>query len=162
MKDYTGIFAHLEDDPGFEVGDKVQPGDIIGRMGNTGQSSGAHLHFGNFHGKHKRIIRLREVSTDGPIKFALEQGLYFIDEGLFGGVPYIVTTHVGDPFYYHGLKEVPTHNKYHWGWDLVPADRRETDKHFDIHWNRSFSGEVNFVDFDPNGYGWIILIGYRR
>jgi murein DD-endopeptidase MepM/ murein hydrolase activator NlpD len=39
-------YAHLSPSPGFVgVGQRVQAGDLIGHSGNTGYSSGPHLHF---------------------------------------------------------------------------------------------------------------------
>ena len=39
-------YAHLQRDSiGVEVGDHVQPGQLIGRLGNSGNSSQPHLHF---------------------------------------------------------------------------------------------------------------------
>ncbi|NJL45466.1 MAG: M23 family metallopeptidase [Leptolyngbyaceae cyanobacterium SM2_3_12] len=42
---YETLYAHLS---GLEVqiGDRVQRGDVVGYLGNTGRSSGPHLHYG--------------------------------------------------------------------------------------------------------------------
>jgi len=37
-------YLHLQS-PGASVGTTVEQGDVVGRLGNTGRSSGAHLHF---------------------------------------------------------------------------------------------------------------------
>ena len=39
-------FANLLLSKGIKKGDKVAKGDILGYMGSTGRSTGAHLHFG--------------------------------------------------------------------------------------------------------------------
>lgn len=39
-------YHHMKDAPTLKVGDKVNAGDVVGKMGNTGTySHGAHLHF---------------------------------------------------------------------------------------------------------------------
>jgi len=38
------LFAHLEDPPALDAGDIVSPGQVIGTVGTTGNSSGPHLH----------------------------------------------------------------------------------------------------------------------
>ena len=39
------IYMHLKDAPSLSEGDEVHKGDLIGYIGNTGRSSGPHLHF---------------------------------------------------------------------------------------------------------------------
>ena len=41
----AGIFAHITKELKVKVGDKVTRGKQIGYMGNSGSSTGTHLHF---------------------------------------------------------------------------------------------------------------------
>ena len=39
-------YCHMKEQSALKVGDKVNAGDVVGKMGNTGSAShGAHLHF---------------------------------------------------------------------------------------------------------------------
>ena len=42
---YTSYFHLLPGSPTVNVGDRVTGGQIVGRLGNSGNSSGPHLHF---------------------------------------------------------------------------------------------------------------------
>lgn len=42
----TTFYGHLQSTPSAEIGQKVRKGQQIGRSGNTGLSTGPHLHFG--------------------------------------------------------------------------------------------------------------------
>ena len=47
---YTTVYAHMKN-RSVQVGDRVQTGQILGQMGNTGHSTGQHLHFELHNGK---------------------------------------------------------------------------------------------------------------
>lgn len=46
---FSTRYLHFKTTPSVSVGQTVAQGDLLGYMGNTGQSSGIHLHFGTRH-----------------------------------------------------------------------------------------------------------------
>ncbi len=72
-----GIYAHLlKGGNRVKVGDKINAGDWIALSGNTGFTSGPHLHFSVFKaktGKERESIPIRFQTADGP-KLTLVMG----------------------------------------------------------------------------------------
>ena len=58
------LYAHLSH-IGVEYNDVVKRGDIIGYSGNTGFSTGPHLHFGVYASKGSKIVPYEEISSSG-------------------------------------------------------------------------------------------------
>jgi len=153
---FTVRFAHLESLPNYKKNDVIFRGDKIGRMGTTGQSKIDHLHIDAIEGLIDKIVRLKDIGyEEGKLyKPNIKQLNYFIDSELFNHQIHITT-----PFYDPEYKK--TFKKDHPAYDVVPKDRKKTNKHFDIFWNRSKSGIVLSVGFDIGGYGNYILIGFE-
>lgn len=63
---FKTLYAHLKDyAEGLEVGQTVTRGQIIGYVGNTGRSTGAHLHYGVYDTAQEKWVN--------PIKYILDQ-----------------------------------------------------------------------------------------
>lgn len=67
------VYAHMKKySRRFKDGDKVKQGDVIGQMGNTGDSTGQHLHFE----LHKNgLWNIKKTNAVDPLKY-LEKDLY--------------------------------------------------------------------------------------
>jgi hypothetical protein len=150
----TARFAHLDSLPRWKVGETIHENTIIGRMGNSGQSTAAHLHLDLTRGENAGMYSLLDIENEKPAAGPLKQLLFFLDEELFT-VPLVVTTPYAEIEYWNLL------HKVHHGFDVVPQDRRTTKDHFDIHWNRSMPGRVVRVANDPYGYGYHINIAFE-
>lgn len=62
-KEIVSFYGHLSKiDSDMKAGKKVDKGDIIGEVGNTGNSTGPHLHFGVYQGKGFYIKRSSVVN----------------------------------------------------------------------------------------------------
>lgn len=151
---YTVRYAHLEASAPWEVGEHVHRGQVIGRMGDSGQSRGSHLHIDGAEGATDHLYSLVDMEAGDPKPIPLRQLLYFVDDELFDIAP-LVTTGYADPDYF------AKRGKIHLGFDLVPIDRKKTTKHYNIHWNRSMHGTVTKVGYDPDGYGHHIYISFE-
>lgn len=153
---YLARYAHLKEETVWEVGEEIESGDVVGIMGNTGFSTGAHLHFdliqvSTFDFDPPKVYRLADIPNyiiDLPE--LMKQYNYFIDDELFG-CPFKITSSFGDPNY-----DLPKW-KFHPAFDLIPRE----DKGRFIYWNRSFSGTVHDVGHDK-GYGNYIIIRFER
>ena len=148
---HTVRFCHLEHKPTLNIGDVVKRGDIVGRMGNTGQSSGAHLHIDCVEGMHSMVWRLGQMEAN-VITPSIRQLNYFIDDELFN-TPHEITTYYGCPDY------MKLYNKVHCAYDVVPKNRDRN--YFDIFWNRSKHGTITAIGYDDIGYGWYINISFE-
>ncbi|MEM9266632.1 MAG: peptidoglycan DD-metalloendopeptidase family protein [Cyanobacteria bacterium P01_F01_bin.13] len=65
---YETLYAHLSK-RAVEVGEKVKRGDVIGYLGNTGRSTGPHLHYGVYY-KGKSINPRKVMKMDGDTTIA--------------------------------------------------------------------------------------------
>jgi hypothetical protein len=158
---YTVRFAHLKHKSCLRPGDTVRRGDVIGIMGNTGSSTGAHLHMDNAQGEHRELWKLSEVDPMCKDTFMvwphLEQINYHVDNELWGfdndskEKYYTITTYYGDPRYLQRFK------KWHCGYDIVVIDDANNDE---VYWNRSADGVVTYSGFD-DGYGYAVMIAYE-
>jgi len=156
---HTVRYAHLSE-VNVSKGDLVTPklpwreATLIGKMGNTGMSNGAHLHIDVVDGLVYKLWRLSEMydGTYFPNKQELD---YFVSENdptLFGVKPVITTDYDEDKYY-------DIYSKRHLAYDCVPHNRFETNSNFTIYWNRSYGGRVLDTGYDY-AYGNYVLIGY--
>jgi hypothetical protein len=151
---YTVRYCHLEAAPDIKPGDIIRPGDVIGKMGSTGQSNAAHLHIDCVEGDQRGDYTLAMIEKGNPRPAPLRQINYFIDNLLYE-FPIVITTYYADPDYLKLL------DKIHYGYDVVPKDRHETDGHKYIHWNRSMPGRVTRVAYLPASYGHCVHICFE-
>jgi hypothetical protein len=149
---YTVRFAHMDKAPAWKEGDHLTEGDTVGIMGTSGQSTAIHLHIDCVAGKQTEHFLLSDMANGKqmPNKRQLD---YFIDAGLFGVLP-VITTAYADPDY------TKQFGKIHYAYDVVPVDRKKTKDHYEIKWNRSKTGLVTLVEYDPHGYGHCIYIAF--
>lgn len=148
---YTFRASHLERPSNKELGDTVLPNDIIGVMGNTGQSTASHVHCDVVIGSVPEVYHQSEI-RDGLYTPSPEQLLFFMDDGFFK-YPMVITTGYADVAYFTKRKKI------HYGFDMVPKDRKITKEHFTMYWNRTKHGVVVGKGFDP-GYGNYIHIAF--
>ncbi len=148
---YTVRYAHLQElpeDQKYPIGHIIHRGDVIGEMGNSGQSTGPHLHIDVVYGRQDRIYTLEDMEAGSP-EPALRQLNYFIDDELFRS-QFVITTYIGDVDYMKKRK------KLHLAYDIIPTKAVKK-----IYWNRSMTGKVIAKLSHPEGYGNVILVGYE-
>jgi hypothetical protein len=150
---YTIRYAHLKEKPNLQLGQRIYPREIIGTMGNSGSSMGAHLHIDCVEGLHKGRYSLQMMEEGTPLP-APRQLNYFIDSELFGIRPEITT-------FYCDFEYQRIYKKIHPAYDLVPIDRHTTNEHHKIKWNRSMIGNVVAIYSDLTGYGNCLYISFE-
>lgn len=70
---YYTLYAHLKyGSVSVKVGDRVSKGQVIGYMGNTGHSNGAHLHFEVRNENDIKIDPTPFINSDLPAKISIE------------------------------------------------------------------------------------------
>lgn len=151
---YTVRFAHLAQIPSLSIGAIVNTGDVLGKMGASGQSTAKHLHIDCVEGFQTNRYTLADIELSTPHAANPRQLNHFIDNDLFQD-KIVITTTYADPAYQR------TYGKVHFGYDVVPEDRFNPDAPLLIYWNRSFTGVVLKVDYDPLGYGNCLYVGFE-
>ena len=146
---YTVKFAHLESLPELKEEQIIKNGELIGVMGNTGKSSGAHLHLDLTGGFTSTIWRLSDIE---PSREHARQTAYFIDKDLFK-TKLKISSYYCDPRYRDENGKLILHPAY----DCYPSNKLYDS--FKIYWNRSMPGQVLKVGNDF-GYGYYCLIGF--
>jgi hypothetical protein len=144
---YTVRYAHLSI-VSVSVGQLLKEGDAIGRMGNTGQSTGAHLHIDCVRGRQDKIYTQAEIDA-GKYVSDVKQLNHFIDKGLFGVAPKITT-------YYCEPEYAKQFGKLHYGYDVMPSSGAGN-----IFWNRSKIGSVSVVFENHAAYGNCVYVTFE-
>lgn len=151
---YTVRFCHLAAPTDLSIGTKVTRGAILGTMGNTGLSTGAHVHIDVVEGVHSEYYTLMDIERNSPKAAPPRQALYFADRELFNH-PILITTAYADADYF------AHYGKVHFGFDCVPMDRHSSADHWQIHWPRSMPGTVIHIGWSPKGYGHFVSLTYE-
>jgi len=143
----TVRFAHLEQPPMYAAGDKITEGSFIGRMGNTGQSTAAHLHLDVVSGEVRKPWSLHEAESGKvfPQPWELNK---FLNMGLFNAL-FRITTHYCDRDYQ------VQYGKLHTAYDV------STDKEWpwSIYWPIMPDGKVTFSG-DAGAYGYCLMASF--
>lgn len=79
-QEYETVYAHLRDGSRkVSVGDRVEQGELIGLMGNTGYSFGQHLHFE----LHKGRWNLGKTNAVNPLDYINKESVETVTNSIF-------------------------------------------------------------------------------
>lgn len=144
---YTILYGH-NSDVLVELGQVVKTGDILARMGNTGYSTGAHVHLSVVQGEHTNIndMRLSMLNSARTIPDKQQCDYFVMDDLCDNGIE-ITTQYLEEQ--YRNMFGID-----HPAYDLVVNSSDKTYK-----WNRSWEGLVVAKGHD-NAYGNYLMIVY--
>ena len=111
--EHQSRYQHLSFDPGLRVGDKVQQGQIIGYVGNTGYSTGHHLHLDFYQEDRQGPASVSDPSAIGELEqrnpthfFGDWNGTNEYDDSWFSGLKnYVDNTTGGSAIRWRGELE---------------------------------------------------------
>lgn len=120
---YVDLYAHLREEPYFAKGDYVTEGEVLGPSGNTGRSTGPHLHYEVFSSYLNYLLRRR---TD-PLAYLEAKMNQYAEK--YEGQSIIVPEDNGAWYWIvAGQKRYVPDHMTGWSYGLLPKDAKGVTK----------------------------------